>query len=107
MRRFGIPITRQNYLDFAYMGEVPAELSAEAPLRTMQWIKLRSSISAKPHRRSSHHPWYFDAIIVQAGTQPAICGIRPVLRASAFPPEPSPARHHANLRRKVEVRDEE
>ena len=24
MRRYGIPITRQNYLDFAYMGEVPA-----------------------------------------------------------------------------------
>ena len=29
MKRYGIPITRQNYLDLAYMGEVPAELSAE------------------------------------------------------------------------------
>jgi hypothetical protein len=29
MRRYRIPITRQNYLNLAYMGEVPAELSAE------------------------------------------------------------------------------
>ena len=29
MRRFNIPITRENYLDLAYRGEVPAELSAD------------------------------------------------------------------------------
>jgi hypothetical protein len=29
MRRFNIPITRENYRELAYMGEVPAELSAE------------------------------------------------------------------------------
>jgi hypothetical protein len=29
MRRYGIPITGQNYLDLAYTGEPPAELSAE------------------------------------------------------------------------------
>ena len=29
MRHYGIPITRENYLDLAYMGELPKELSAE------------------------------------------------------------------------------
>jgi hypothetical protein len=29
MRSFNIRITRENYLDLAYMGDVPAELSAE------------------------------------------------------------------------------
>ena len=28
MRRFNIPITRESYLELAYMGEPPAELSA-------------------------------------------------------------------------------
>ena len=29
MIKFNIPLTRQNYLDLAYMGDVPEELSAE------------------------------------------------------------------------------
>ena len=29
MRRFNIPITRESYLNLAYMGEPPTELSAE------------------------------------------------------------------------------
>jgi hypothetical protein len=29
MKRFGIPVTREDYLELAYMGEVPKELSAE------------------------------------------------------------------------------
>ena len=29
MKRFNIPITRENYLNLAYMGEVPEELGAE------------------------------------------------------------------------------
>jgi hypothetical protein len=29
MRNFNIPITRENYLDLAYMGDVPSPLSAE------------------------------------------------------------------------------
>jgi hypothetical protein len=29
MRHHNIPITRENYLELAYMGEVPEELSAE------------------------------------------------------------------------------
>jgi len=29
MRKFNIPLTRKNYLDLAYMGDVPEELSAE------------------------------------------------------------------------------
>ena len=29
MRRFNIPITRESYLNLAFMGEPPAELSAE------------------------------------------------------------------------------
>jgi hypothetical protein len=33
MRHNNIPITRESYLELAYMGEVPAELSEEAPLR--------------------------------------------------------------------------
>jgi hypothetical protein len=29
MRHYGIPITRESYLELAYMGEPPEELSAE------------------------------------------------------------------------------
>lgn len=29
MIKFNIPLTRQNYLDLAYMGDVPEELTAE------------------------------------------------------------------------------
>lgn len=29
MVKFNIPLTRENYLELAYMGEVPEELSAE------------------------------------------------------------------------------
>ena len=29
MRKFNIPLTRENYLDLAYMGDIPEELSAE------------------------------------------------------------------------------
>ena len=29
MKRYQIPVTRENYLNLAYMGEVPVELSAE------------------------------------------------------------------------------
>ena len=29
MVKFNIPLTRENYLDLAYMGDVPEELSAE------------------------------------------------------------------------------
>jgi hypothetical protein len=29
MRRFNIPVTREDYLNLAYMGEVPSPLSAE------------------------------------------------------------------------------
>tara|TARA_R110002050_G_scaffold9797_1_gene34521 strand:- start:5575 stop:5712 length:138 start_codon:yes stop_codon:yes gene_type:complete len=29
MIKFNIPLTRENYLDLAYMGDVPDELSAE------------------------------------------------------------------------------
>lgn len=29
MRRHGIPVTRMNYLDFAYMGKLTVELSPE------------------------------------------------------------------------------
>jgi hypothetical protein len=43
MRRHNIPVTRENYLDFAYMGEPPQELSAEEEmnlppeLRKLKW----------------------------------------------------------------------
>ena len=30
MKRNGVPLTRKNYLDIAYMGNPPAELDAEA-----------------------------------------------------------------------------
>ncbi len=29
MKRYNIPITRENYLDLAYMGEAPEQLGAE------------------------------------------------------------------------------
>lgn len=29
MKQLGVPVTRKNYLDFAYFGTPPAELSAE------------------------------------------------------------------------------
>ena len=29
MKRFKVPVTRQSYLDLAYLGRPPAELSAE------------------------------------------------------------------------------
>jgi len=29
MQQFGIPVTRENYLNLAYMGEVPEVLKAE------------------------------------------------------------------------------
>jgi hypothetical protein len=29
MKRYQIPVTRKNYLNLAYMGDVPEELSAE------------------------------------------------------------------------------
>jgi hypothetical protein len=32
MKRYQMPVTRENYLELAYMGEVPEELSAEQEL---------------------------------------------------------------------------
>jgi hypothetical protein len=32
MTKYKIPLTRQNYLDLAYFGDVPKELSAEQEL---------------------------------------------------------------------------
>lgn len=29
MKRFGVPVTRENYLDLQYLGRPPAELSEE------------------------------------------------------------------------------
>lgn len=41
MKKYKIPITRENYLDLAYMGEPPEELSAEEELELPEQLRIK------------------------------------------------------------------
>lgn len=47
MKRFKVPVTRQSYLDLAYLGKPPAELSAEEEL------DLPAHLQRAPHKRQA------------------------------------------------------
>jgi hypothetical protein len=57
MRRYDIPVTRENYLDLAYAGvEIPhpwpAELEAELPPQLQDWPRFERAPRLPPgHRR--------------------------------------------------------
>lgn len=41
MKKYNIPITRENYLDLAYMGEPPKELTAEQELELPESLRVK------------------------------------------------------------------
>ena len=41
MKKYKIPMTRENYLDLAYMGEPPEELSAEEELELPEQLRAK------------------------------------------------------------------
>jgi hypothetical protein len=51
MKKYDIPLTRENYLNLAYMGEVPEQLSAEQDADLP--VELRSSASMLVHEPGS------------------------------------------------------
>lgn len=46
MKKIGVPLTRENYLDFAYLGNPPDELSAEEEAEIPE--ELQSEEPAEP-----------------------------------------------------------
>jgi hypothetical protein len=52
MRRHGIPVTRENYLDLAYMGQPPEELGPEEESELPEELQRRSE--GEPRRRSNY-----------------------------------------------------
>jgi hypothetical protein len=52
MRRLGVPVTRESYLDLDYAGEPPKELSAEQEMDLPDRLrKLHDGQPAKPEER--------------------------------------------------------
>lgn len=45
MQKYGIPVTRENYLNLAYFGNPPAELSAEEELELPEEIRSNANLS--------------------------------------------------------------
>ena len=39
LKEYGIPVNRENYLELAYMGDVPEELSAEEELELPEELR--------------------------------------------------------------------
>lgn len=44
MKKYGIPITRKNYLDLAYFGKPPSELTAEQELELPEEIRSNENL---------------------------------------------------------------
>lgn len=49
MTKYKIPLTRQNYLDLAYFGDVPKELSAEQELELPE--RFRAGLETRPNEQ--------------------------------------------------------
>ena len=41
MKKYRIPLTRENYLELAYMGEPPKELTAEEELELPEQLRIK------------------------------------------------------------------
>lgn len=54
MRRFNIPVTRQSYLELAYMGQPPEELSAEEEAEFPPELQRKSEEEEAPRARITY-----------------------------------------------------
>lgn len=53
LKRKNIPLTRRNYLNIAFMGRIPAELSAEEEAELPEQIQLPEFRSPEPEEEES------------------------------------------------------